>query len=414
MESYGCSANQADQEMMLGLLKKNGFSIVGSPQDSNVNIINTCIVKTPTHNRMIFIIKKLTKLKKPLVVAGCMTNTERKIIERINPKASLIGPNSIQKIVKIVKKTVSGDKIVFLEDLKEPKICLPRVRKKPVIDIVEIASGCIGNCSFCQVKFAKGKLFSYPIELIVKEIKQSLKQGCKEIWITSQDCGCWGFDINSNLSELMKRICKIKGKFFIRVGMMNPNCVKNIFDDIIDAYKSKKIFKFIHLPVQSGSDRILKKMNRPYKVDDFKYLVNKFKKHFPLSTISTDIIVGFSGESEKDFQKTIELIKDIKPDVVNISKFNPRPGTKAKKMKQLPVKIIKKRAKELMKITKQIQLTENKKWIDWKGEILVDDTKNYSVGRNFAYKPVVLKKGKLGEFRSVLIESISHTSLFEK
>jgi len=415
METYGCSANQADGEMMLGLLKESSFSIVDSPKNSDVNIINTCIVKTPTHNRMVYRIKKLTKLKKPLVVAGCMPKTERKIIERINPRASLIGCDSIEKIVDIVKKTSSGDKIISIRDLRKPKICLPRVRNNPIIDIVEIASGCLGNCSYCQVKFAKGKLFSYPTSLIVKEIEESLREGCKEIWITSQDCGCWGLDRNSNLSELLNRVCKIEGKFFIRVGMMNPNYIKNIFDDIIDSYKSEKIFKFLHLPVQSGSNRILKKMKRLYKVDLFKKMVKKFKKEFPLSTISTDIIVGFPEETKKDFQMTVDLIKEIKPYIVNISKFSPRPGTEAERMEQLSVEIINKRSKELMKIVKEIQLKQNKKWIGWEGDVLVDEVKKRNlIGHNFAYKPVVLKGGKIGGFKRVSIGSISYTSLFEK
>jgi len=415
METYGCSANQADGEMMLGLLKEGGFGTVDSPVDSDVNIINTCIVKTPTHNRMIYRIKKLTELKKPLIVAGCMPKVERKVIEKINTKASLIGPDSIEKIVDVVKKTMPRHKIVFLKDLRKPKICFPRVRKNPVVDIVEIASGCLGNCSFCQVKFAKGKLFSYPIDLIVKEVEESLKEGCKEIWITSQDCGCWGFDRNSKLSELLKRLCKIKGKFFIRVGMMNPNCIKNIFDDIIDSYKSEKIFKFLHLPVQSGSDTILKKMNRLYTVNEFKKMIKKFKKQFPLSTISTDIIVGFPEETKKDFQMTVDLIKEIKPDIVNISKFSPRPGTEAVKMEHLPVKTINKRSKNLMKIVKDIQLEQNKKWIGWEGDVLVNEVKRTNLtGHNFAYKSLVLKEGEIGEFKRVSIGSVSHTSLFER
>ncbi len=194
---------------------------------------------------------------------------------------------------------------------------------------------------------------------------------------------------------------------------MNPTHVKDIVDGIINSYKSEKIFKFLHLPVQSGSDEILKGMDRDYTVNEFRKIVKIFKKEFPFLTLSTDVIVGFPGETEEDFQKTVDLMKEIKPDIVNISKFGTRPGTEAAKMKQLPVKVINERSKKLMKIVKKIQLEQNKKWIGWEGEVLVDEIKeNNIVGRNFAYKPVVLNEGKLGGFKTVEVNSVSHTSLF--
>jgi len=325
----------------------------------------------------------------------------------------LLGPDSIEKIVDLAHFTLSGKKMVFLEDLRKPKICLPRVRKNPIIEICETSTGCLGKCSFCEVKIAKGKIFSYPIGLVIEEIKNSLKDGCKEIWLTSQDCGCWGKDRKSTLPELLNKICEIKGKFLVRVGMMNPTHIKDILDDLIDSYKCEKIFKFLHLPVQSGSDEILRKMNRGYSVNDFRKIVKKFRKEFPNITLSTDLIVGFPGESEGDFQKTVALMKEIKPDIVNISKFGARPGTKAAKMEQLSVKIMNERSKKLMEIVKKIQLKKNENWVGWEGDVLIDEVNKKNImGRNFAYKPVVLKEGKLGKIKRVKITSASHTSLF--
>jgi MiaB/RimO family radical SAM methylthiotransferase len=195
---------------------------------------------------------------------------------------------------------------------------------------------------------------------------------------------------------------------------MNPNCIENLLEDVIKSYKSEKIFKFLHLPVQSGSNRILKKMNRFYTVKQFKKIILKFKKEFPKLTLSTDIIVGFPGETEKDFNMTIDLIKKIKPDIVNISKFSPRPGTEAEKMKQLSVEVINKRSKKLKKIINQIQYEKNKKWIGWEGKVLVDEIKGKNIiGHNFSYKPIVLKNGELGQFRMVSIRSITNMTLFE-
>ena len=413
MESYGCSVNQADGEMMLGLLKKNGFEIVNSVNESDINIINTCIVKTPTENRMRYRIKKLYLTRKPLIVTGCMPKTQKNTIEKIAPKASLIGPDSISSISDAVKKSLLTEKFVLTKDLRKPKVCLPRVRKNPVIDICEISTGCMANCAFCEVKYAKGKLFSYPVDKIVEEIKIGLKEGCKEIWITSQDCGCWGFDKGKTLPELLNKICEIKEKFFIRVGMMNPIHLKGILNELLYLYQNEKIFKFLHLPVQSGSNKILKKMNRGYTVTDFNNIVENFRNEFRSLTLSTDIIVGFPDETEKDFQMTLDLIKKVKPDIVNVSKFGARPGTKAAKMEQLPVNVINRRSRVLMNTVKKIQLDQNKKWVGWKGKILIDEIKNKNViGRNFAYKPIVLKDGKLGEFKEVKIKTVSSTSLF--
>lgn len=411
-EVYGCSANISDSEIALGLLKKAGYKIIDNTNNSDLNIIFTCIVKTPTANRMIYRIKELTHLKKPLIVAGCMPKTEKDIIERINNRASLIGPNYLEEILNVVKSTLLNNKIVFTGNLRKPKLCIPRLRKNRIIEICEIASGCLSNCSYCEVKLARESLFSYPKKLILKEIINSLNEGCKEIWLTSQDCGCYGRDINSSLPELLQAISKLKGKFLIRIGMMNPVNVKYILNELIESYTSERIFKFLHLPVQSGSDKILKRMNRDYKIIEFKNIVKKFKKDFSSLTLSTDVIVGFPGESDSDFQKTVNLIKKIEPDIVNISKFSARPRTKAAEMEQLPREIIDYRTKKLAEVVGNIELNDNKKWVGWKGEILIDEAekKDSSVGRNFAYKPVVTK-GKIGIFKEVKIKSAMPTYL---
>ncbi len=354
-EVYGCPSNIADYEIALGILKQNGFEVVNSKKKSDLNIIFTCTVKTPTLQRMIHKIKEFVAIGKPLIVAGCMTKTDKKIIEKIAPNASMLGPDSVEKIVDVVKGTLQNKKVVFLEDLRKPKVCLPKIRKNPNIDIVPISIGCLSNCSYCSVKFARGRLTSYPIDMIIKEIKLAIKNGCKKIWLTSQDNACYGKDIGTNLPELLKEICKIEGNFSVRVGMMNPAHLKSIIDELIEIYKNEKIEKFLHLPVQSGSDRILKLMKRGYTVRDFIEIVEKFRKEIPNIYLATDIIVGFPGESEKDFEKTIELIKKVKPQKVNISKFGARTGTEAAKMKQLDPKILSQRSKIIHHLVKKLK-----------------------------------------------------------
>lgn len=415
-EAYGCSSNFADYEIALGLLKKVGFDIVDSVEKSDLNIIFTCAVKLPTLQRMIFRIKELTKLKKPLIIAGCMPKTDLEKIEKINPQACLIAPDQIEKIVDVAKAALERKKLSYLEDLKKPKINLPKFRKNPVIGITQVGRGCLSNCAYCVEPY-RGKLFSYPLEGIIEDIKAALKQGCKEIWLTSLDNGCYGFDLKTNLAELLKEVCKIEGKFFVRVGMANPLHIKKILKELIETYKNEKIFKFLHLPIQSGSDKILKLMKRGYKVKDFIEIVEKFRKKFPNISLATDIIVGFPYENDSDFKKTLQLIEKVKPDVVNISKFGARTGTEAVNMKQLDVKIVNERSKIISELVKKITLEKNKAWIGWKGEVLIDEIiGNEFVGRNFAYKPVVVKTKEniFGKFVNVEITDITSNSLIAK
>lgn len=417
IETHGCSANLADSEVMCGLLTEAGFEVVNSSKESDVNVLNTCVVKTPTEQKMIGRIKELTKLNKPLVVAGCMSKTEKHVIEKINPRANLIGPDSIEKIVETVSSATQFKKISLIEDSRKSKVLLPKIRKNPFIDILPICTGCLGNCSYCEVKFARGKLLSYPLENIVQEAKQALRNGCKELWITSQDNSCYGRDINSSLPELLNEICKIDREFFVRIGMMNPLHTKEILKELIQMYQNEKIFKFLHIPVQSTSNRLLKMMNRGYRIEDFLMIIEKFKKEIPNLTLATDIIVGFPTETEKEFEETMELIKKIRPDIVYISKFGARPMTEAAKMQQLDEEIVSERSKLLHRLTKEIGLEKNKSWIGWKGRIIVDEkVKNGFVGRNFGYKPIVIRTEKniFGKFVDVEVEDSTSNCLFVK
>jgi MiaB-like tRNA modifying enzyme len=389
---HGCSSNVADYEAAAGLLVQAGFELVDSWENSDLNVIFTCVVKSPTFNKMLHKIKMMTRLNKPLIVAGCMPKTERKLIELFNPNASLLAPGSVGKIVEAAKIALEGEKAVFLEDQWWPRPNLPRCRRNPVIGIVPIARGCLQQCSYCHEPY-RGKLSSYPLEVIIEEVKRALADGCREIWLTSLDNGCYGLDAGTNLVELLKAVCEIKGDFFVRVGMINPLHAKNMLEELIEVYQNQKIFKFIHLPLQSGSDRILGLMKRGYGVKDFVEIVDEFRKRIPELTLATDIITGFPGESYSDFKQTLELVKKIKPDVTNVSKFGARPWAEASRLKQLPGDVVKRRSKELFDLCKKIWLERNERWVGWKGECLIDERGRKSqtwIGRNFAYKPIVI------------------------
>lgn len=397
VETYGCSASMADAEMTIGQLLNNGFKLTNNMADSDVNVIVTCSVKSATANHMLSRIRKLSNTGLPLVVAGCMPKTEERAIEKINSNASMLGPNSIDKTVDVVKSTMFGKKLIVLNDSPRPKINLPRFRMNPIVEVLEIANGCLSSCTFCQVKIAKGKLRSYPMDSIVEEAKNSINQGCKEIWLTSTDNGCYGKDMMTSLPELIDAIVEIDGEFWIRVGMMNPVHMRRTAKALTKSYSSTKVFKFLHIPVQSGSETILKAMKRGHSVEDFELLVNEFRNSHPDSSLSTDIIVGYPDESESDFEDTLSLIEKVQPEVVNISKFGARPGTAAAKLKQLPTTIVSKRTKEIVELVKAAGKKRNERWLNCEGVIIIDEEGSKAgtwVGRNSAYRPVAIRSSE--------------------
>ncbi len=412
VESYGCSASFADAEMISGLIVNGGHVLADNSHDADLNLIVTCSVKDATANKMVNRIKRLKT--KPLVVAGCLAKAEPKAVQKFSPNASLMGPNSIGKTLQIIENTLGGRKKIELEDSDVTKTGLPKVRLNPIVGIVEIASGCMSECTFCQTKIARGELQSYRLGDIVRQVTNEIQDGCKEIWLTSTDNGCYGLDIGSNLPELINKVTEIPHDFMIRVGMMNPMYMPKIKSDLVKSFENKKVFKFLHVPVQSGSDLVLHEMKRGHTAQTFREIVNRFRERFPKFTVSTDVIVGFPGETEEDFEKTVALLNDTRPDVVNLSRYSQRPGTPAAKLVQIPPTQVKTRSKKLFGIISQIAMENNKKWIGWTGTVLFDEQTDEMVrGRNFAYKPIFVKEPvRVGDMCNVTIEHVTNHGLY--
>ena len=415
IETFGCSANYNNSEIMAGLLIEAGHKIIKKAENSDLIIVNTCTVKLPTENKVKKSIKNFLNINKKIIIAGCMPEVQKDLLKAIAPYASLVGVHHTKEIVSAVEKTIKGNLIDLTEKRNETKLNLPELRKNKVIQIVQISEGCNGKCTYCIVRLAKGKLFSYPEDEIIKQVKSAVKSGCKEIWLTSQDTAAYGQDIKTNFVSLLKKIINVKGDFKVRIGMMDPNNLVLILDDLISLMKSDKIFNFLHIPVQSGNDEILKAMNRLYTADELKIIIAKLIKEIPEITISTDMICGFPGETEEQFADSIKLIKEIKPDVLNISRFWPRPGTKAALMEnQVHGSIKRERSQLITKEFNKICTDKNKKWLSWEGEILVDEIgqEGSFIGRNYCYKPVVIKSKEnlLGKKANVkVIKTTNHT-----
>ena len=414
VEAYGCSASFADSEMISGLIVNGGHTLATDSSESDLNLIVTCSVKDTTANKMMHRIKSLKT--KPLIVAGCLPKAEQSNVEKFTENASLLGPNSLGKTLDVINSTLSGKKQIALEDSDLSKVGLPKVRLNSAVGIVEIASGCMSECTFCQTKLAKGDLSSYRLGDIVRQVQTEIKEGCKEVWLTSTDNGCYGFDIGTDLPTLVNAVSEIPKDFMIRVGMMNPMYMSRIKQELIESYDNEKVFKFLHIPVQSGSNKVLNDMKRGHTSETFREIVKKTKDRFENFTISTDIIVGFPSETEEDFQKTLSLLDETKPDVVNLSKYSARPGTDAAELKQIDAAEIKRRSKIIFEQINKISMESNKKWIGWKGKVLFDENTEEGIkGRNYAYKPIsVQEKVNIGDSHIVEITDATRKRLIGK
>ena len=406
--NFGCSSNLAESEMIAGMLKLEGHEIINEKED--VAIINACSVKGPSVLKWLKEVEK----NKNVIITGCVTPASISDIDKLNANASIISTHNIKRIPEVIDYVIEGNKVNITENNKDNKAPLPKIRKNPLIEIIPVCNGCQFNCTYCATKLVKGNLFSYPPEDIINRAKQAIFEGCKEIWITSQDTGAYGLDINTNLPSLLRKLLSLEGDFKIRVGMTNPNHCYRDLKELIEIYKHPKMFRFLHMPVQSGSDKVLKEMKRPYNVMQYYSVLDTFRKEIQDITISTDIITGFPTETEEDFNLTLELLKRTEPEVLNFSRYWPMKGTKAAEMKQVLGALKNSRSKKVLELFKVLGLEKNIKFIGKEFEIIIDETaKNgTTTGRNDSYRPIILKGNfKLGEKLKVKITGATHIDL---
>ena len=223
-------------------------------------------------------------------------------------------------------------------------------------------------------------------------------------------------DIGEDLPSLIEQVSQIRDDFRIRVGMMNPMFMPRIRDDLLKSFENDKVFRFLHVPVQSGSNDVLNNMKRGHTVETFKDVVRKFRTKFGSFTISTDIIIGYPTETQENFEETIDLLKETTPDIVNISRYSRRPGTVAAEMPQIDVTEVKRRSKQTTELINRISLENNRKWIGWKGDVLFDENLDGQVkGRNFAYKPIFVNEvAKIGQICTIkVVDATIHSLIGE-
>ena len=411
LETYGCTANKYDELHIKAILQNHNHIIVTQPEQADLLILLTCTVIDTTEQKMLSRIKTFKQSGKTIIIAGCMADIQKQLIQKHLPNALLLPPHQIPHLPHILQPVHKTDSTMNNNPLLKPfeHITAP----------IAIAEGCLYHCSYCITHFARGNLKSRTPDEILFDAQHALQQGCKELQITAQDTASYGMDHhNKTLPSLLKQLCDLPDEFRIRVGMMNPATLNHILPELTEMYKHPKIYKFLHLPLQSGDNQILQQMNRQYTIENYLEMTTTFRTKIPHLTIATDIIVGFPGETEQQFTNTLTNIKKIKPDIVNITRFSPRPLTPAKKMKhKTPTHIMKQRSKKLTELSQHITLKQNQKQIGIKHTILITEQgkNNTVVGRNNSNKPVVLHTQiPLGTFVNTQIVDAQPTHLFGK
>ncbi len=427
-ETYGCWLNKADTDILVQGFLNAGCVFVTDVEKADIVIVNTCAVRGDSEIRQIKRLKELASKypDKIYVIAGCLAKIRIADIRKIfNGKCIIVDPNSIENTDEIVTAAFKREYKIFISD-DRPMNKLPKFMPElhGHIYIVPVQVGCLCSCTFCVTKFArdvKGKVKSYSIELIVDNIKKAIKHGAREIYLTGQDVACYGFDKGYTLVELLERILtEIEGEYYIRIGMSEPDAFMKIVDPLLDIIKRDyRVYRYFHLPVQSGSNAVLERMRRKYTVEEYIELVEKIRRELPEASIVTDIIVGFPGETYEDFMKSVELVEKLKFDKVHVARYSPRPYTEAAIMdNQVPDPEKKRRSKLLAEVANKVALERNREFIGRTLRGIVSSREPKGEGcvvRVMNYKPVIVKElhqDMLSAIVDVHICSASHTSLF--
>lgn len=401
VESYGCTMNYGEGEQHSRKMESLGHARADSAEEADIVILNTCTVVETTEKRMVKRMNELRASGKEVIVTGCMAKVQGSRIMLRLPSSLVIPPEDYDLFTGMVESRFGcGD----CTDAK------PYGRTA----IVPIAQGCLGGCTYCITRLARGRLISRPLDEVVGEFKRLIESGVKEVLITAQDTACYGLDIDTDLGELMRALLEFDGDYRIRIGMMNPNYLDRILDDMIDVLKDGRVYRFLHIPVQSGSNSVLKDMNRRYTVNKFMGLVNRIRDEIPDVSIATDMICGFPGETDYDHQRSVLLMKKLKADTVNITRFSARPGTPAAEMKEVQGNIIKERSQELTEVKNMVEHDVNSTLVGKTFKVLVTENgrPGSMIARTDNYRPVAIEGSfEIGTFMDVVITDCASTYL---
>lgn len=413
--NQGCAANFGDGEKIARILSQKdsvrfGFPEQGSKEVPDEFYLNVCTVKGNAGA-----IKLLRRVMdeypgSKIYITGCAPKDLREEIARITDKVIYTSRKEITARFRVgarndVECGARNDEVRDGSSRSEDdKRGMATLRESPYVGIVNIEEGCLDACAFCSTHLVKGRLHSYSPEIIESQVRQLTSDGCKEIQLTGQDCACYGFDIGTNLAELVQRIlAHVPGDYKIRLGMGNPRHMAPYLKALLDCFADERLYRFIHVPVQSGSDRVLRAMNRRHTVEDYSRVAGAIAERFgDLFTLSTDLIVGHPGETQEDFDLTLKLLESTRPTVTNITRFVARPGTPAARMEAgaspeyAPVAdtVKHERSAALAAAFQRIATENNRKWVGTRCTAVTEKPgyrEGTTICRNAAYRPVAVQ-----------------------
>lgn len=420
IETFGCTSNFGDSLELTEALQDMGH-VPSALEEADAVIVNSCAVTERTERK---ILRRLRELEgERLVVAGCLPAALPDSIRGISCRASLgtLKGAAARRIAELFEESAPLTPHTSLPPASPPSVPKPLSSTPPsttplsptanagnLCRIVNVAEGCRGRCRYCIVRKARGPLSSRPIEDIIARIRSLAAEGVAEVQLAAQDTAAYGLDIGASLAGLLDNAAQVPGRFRLRVGMMNPNNILPQQEELIRAFRSPKIYKFLHIPVQSGSDDILQSMGRDYKVQEFLGIAQAFRECFEDITIVTDIIAGFPGETEEDFISSARLLDRLQPDKVNVTRYSRRPGTGAAEMYDMPDRIKKDRSRILTEMWLRIAAERNRRYL---GRVLpcvvVEEGRCGTMkGRTANYLGVVIEeKVPLGSSQMIEINS---------
>ena len=384
--SQGCAANFGDGEKIARALSaqipdcKITFEFPTEPPYAFY--LNVCTVKGNSTALKLVQRAASTFPQAPIFITGCAPRDFREVVQKEFPQAVFTDLKRLQAGLDASPSTL---------------------RESPFVGIVNIEEGCLDACAFCSTRLVKGRLKSFPEGAIVEQVQRLVDDGCLEIQLTGQDCACYGFDTGTNLASLVQKIlARVPGDYRLRLGMGNPRHILSYKDALLECFQDERVYHFLHIPVQSGSDHVLQLMNRKHSVEDYRDFALELLKKFPLFTLSTDLIVGFPGETEEDFMQTLDLLKETRPTVCNITRFVAREGTVAARMesadapdcKAVPDTIKHERSAQLFDAFQKIAQENNQLWVSSTCTVITEKQghrEGTTIARNYAYRPVALQ-----------------------
>ena len=406
--TLGCKVNQYETNAMEQAFIKEDYEIVNFDQEADVYVINTCTVTNMSDKKSRQMIRraKQLNLNSIVVAVGCYAQVSKEKLEEIEEVDLILGNNEKKDIIRYIEN-FKKEKIIHLEDLMNQKEFVDfgtTIHMEKTRAVIKIQDGCDRFCSYCIIPYARGRVRSRKVESIIEEVKALAENGVKEVVLTGIHIASYGKDFKEDITliDLLEKINNIQKIERIRLGSLEPTIINEEFLNKLS--KLEKICHHFHLSLQSGCDETLKRMNRRYTIKDLKKVVTLLRNTYEDLILTTDIIVGFPGETEEEFDSTYEFLKEIKFYKMHIFKYSRRKGTKADLMpNQIPPQVQEERSKKLLELSYNNQKEYNEKYIGKNVEVLFEEKEGeYIKGHTDNYLVVKIRSNEFKKYHNNL------------